>query len=213
MIMKKLTGPDLLFTIFFVCLGLIMIALNIKEYKKHAHLRDIAVSADVSSSGLSVGDLEAMFAFSAEHAAEKYEIIAKKNLFSPERRASEPALLPGVENTEPEKTPQTQRVNPESFKLYGITLSSNSRMALIYHRNLSDNRPRLLREGEAVFNSRDGKKAFEVVGVRDQSVLLRVNDEVLEIGLYGQRQGQGSNIGLFGSSIIIGDRHEVVEDE
>ena len=211
--MKKLSGPNLLFTIFFICLGLIMIALNITEYKKQAHKKDTIVSADVSSSGLSVGDLESMFAFSAEHAAEKYEIIAQKNLFSPDRRPYEPAPLSRVENEEPEKIPQAQRVNPNSFKLYGITMSRNSRMALVYYRNLSDNRHSLLREGEAVFNSRDGKKAFEVVSIRNQSVILRAGDEVFEINLYDKRQSLGSNTGLFGSSIVIGDRHEIVDDE
>ena len=211
--MKKLTGPDLLFTIFFVCLGLIMVTLNIKKYKNHAHQKDVVNTVDVSSSGHSVRDLESMFAFSTGHSAEEYEIINQKNLFSPERRPYEPAPLSVVENEVPKKIPQAQRVNPNSFKLYGITMSRNSRMALVYHRNLSYNRHRLLKEGEAVFDSRDGNKAFEVVRIRDQSVILRVGDEVFEISLYDQRQGLGSNTGLFGSSLVIGERHELVEDE
>ncbi len=209
--MKKLLGPHLFLPSLFVCLGMITIVLNIKVYNRH-DIYEAATLEHTTSPGLSLQDLRSMFDSPAGHAAEKYEIIARKNLFSQDRRYREPAL-PGKDNEAVEKTARVQRVDTNSFKLYGTTISRNSKVALIYCREHSGSRYLLVREGEVVFNSRDGRKAYEVVSIQEQSVVLRADDETFEISLNDLKQDRGLKTGLFGSALVIGGEHEVFEDD
>jgi hypothetical protein len=121
---------------------------------------------------------------------DSFEVVAQKNLFSPDREAWEPPpLRDGQEQTAPVRS---RRVSAGDFRLYGITFFKDEKMALIYDQRLPENsRNRLVLEGETVYHELDGGgEAYRVVSIGADSVTLEAAGDLFEIWLFShERQG------------------------
>jgi len=209
---SSIKGPHLFITLLFLGLGLVMLALSFRGYKEHSQ-QEILVSdsAATSVSQLSIQDLQAMFDLSPLSTAAEHEIIARKNLFSPDRQAWRPP--PSREDAGEERAAaQTRTADPGAFRLYGITASTNEKIALIYYEHLSNNnKHRLVREGDVVYSDRHGGIAYRVISIGQDKVTLEADSDSFEISLYGHERRNLDTSARDSASIVIGGRPDAAE--
>jgi len=126
----RIKGPHFFLSLIFLGLGFMVLSLSVKAYIDYSQ-KEILFS-DVSDSHdpeLSPEDLMVMLDVSTEASVDSFEVVARKNLFSPEREAWEPPPpMNGQEQTAPVRS---RRVSAGDFRLYGITFFKDEKMALI----------------------------------------------------------------------------------
>lgn len=205
--LTRLKGPHLFLTLVLIILGGVMLGLSVRGYKDYSQ-RDIEAQDISSNASMQVTPLElqAMFELTREAADGEYEIVAQKNLFSPEREAWKPPPREEEEvvDTRPARAP---RVNPRDFKLYGITSFREEKKALVYYQQSSEtNRHSLLREGESASFGQDENQTYQVVSIDQESVSIQVGSETFEVSLYGHERQVRQRPEVHGASFVIGGK-------
>jgi hypothetical protein len=187
----RIKGPHFFLSLIFLGLGFMVLTLSVKAYidysRKEILFSDVFGSHDPE---LSAEDLMVMLDVSTETSVDSFEVVARKNLFSPDREAWEPPPpMDGQEQTAPVRS---RRVSAGDFRLYGITFFKDEKMALIYFQRLPENsRNRLVLEGETVYHELDGgSEAYRVVSIGADSVTLEAAGDLFEVWLFShERQG------------------------
>ncbi|WP_045215387.1 hypothetical protein [Desulfonatronovibrio magnus] len=202
---QKIKGPHLFVTLAFVMAGMLVLGLSVRGYKEYSQ-KDIVV-ADVQTAqdpDVTMEELRAMLNIQRDAAGRSFEVVAQKNLFSPDRKAWQ-APPPAVTEQEPEP-PRAQRLNPREFKLYGITFAGDEKMALIYYQRLPEqSRSRLVVEGETVYHEREGgEEIFRVAQVDRDSVIIESGNDRFEVGLFSHERQVVETSGRAQMSIVIG---------
>jgi len=205
-IFYRIKGPQLFMSLIFVGLGLIMLVLSVRGYKEYSQKDIVALdSGSISETRVTMDELRSMFEFS-HGSGENHELIARKNLFTPDREAwqSPPS------NEEEEETVSASSLDSGDFRLHGITFRGDEKKALIYSRKFSDkNKHRLVSEGETVED--EGSEIFTVATIDSDSVTLEYGGESLRIGLYDHERSSVEVAAHKGRSIVIGGRDEVTK--
>ncbi len=201
----RIKGPHLFLSLIFIGLGFIVLALAVKGYKEYSQ-REIRTtqSQPRHDSNLSQEELWAMFAVSGDPAGNEFEVVARKNLFSPDREAWTPP--PPREGEEEASPVRARRINPGEFKLYGVTFAGDEKMALVHYQRLPQNsRNRLVSEGETVYQERNGGEAvYRVVSIGAEAVTLEANGDSFEVGLFSHERQNVQSAGEDRISIAIG---------
>ena len=203
---NRISGPHFFLTLIFILLGVLMLILSVRGYKDYSQ-RDIEADdlAYNDSPRVTFQELEMMFGLSLDSAGTDYQVVAQKNLFSPEREAWQaPERQEEEVDTRPARSP---RVNPQDFKLYGITRFQDERKALVYYQHSSqDNKHSLLREGESAQFGTDDHEAFQVEKIDQESVSIKVGQDIFEVSLYGHERKVSQGPDTHFSSIVVGGR-------
>ncbi len=200
-------GSHLCFSLFFILLGSAVLILNLSTFREQNNL-DIDASqwparSDTEST---THELESMFALPVDYSAAEFEIVARKNLFSPERRA----WSPPESKTDPEEQTQAPalRVDKKDFRLYGITVIQDQKMALLYYKRFPENsRHRLLTEGETFYEDRSGTSlAITVAGIEKESITIEAGEDIFKVDLFSHALGEQSAPVQDEISVFIGGR-------
>ncbi|MFN2343848.1 MAG: hypothetical protein ABR542_10850, partial [Desulfonatronovibrio sp.] len=200
-IFERIKGPHLFLLMIFVVLGLMMLALSVRGYKEYSQQKiGSPETRGEGGSELTMEELRSMLDVSRDIPAGDIDVVARKNLFSPERTAWEPP--PAKEDSEDQAPPRRHRINTSEFRLYGITSDGKQKRALIYYQRLPEkSRNRLVVEGEAVYQERHGgDEVFRLVSIDDKSVTLEASGENFEVGLFSHDRQQ---VNLSGSKIAV----------
>lgn len=147
---------------------------------------DVPVEDAGEASGMVVQELRAMFS-EVPPAISQFDTISEKNLFSPERAAwAPPPPPPVVEEEETDEAPPPS--GPHRIRLYGTTIGSERKVALLYFERFSSNRKhRMVGEGETVRDDGDGPRGgeFLVKQVEPERVVLAdASGQEIVVGLY-----------------------------
>lgn len=191
----RIKGPYFFLSLIFLGLGFMVLTLSAKAYMDYSQ-KEILFSDvfDIHDPELSSEDLLAMLDVSTEASVDDSEIVARKNLFSPDREPWEsPPPMDGQEQTAPVRS---RRVSAGDFRLYGVTFFKDEKMALIYYQRFPESsRNRLVLEGEIVYHeSNGGTEAYRVVSIGSDSVTLEAAGESFEVWLFShERQGPESS--------------------
>jgi hypothetical protein len=208
----RIKGPHLFLSLIFLGLGVIVLALGVKEYKEYSQreIRNSETSAR-QEPNLSPEELQAMFGTSGDPAGDEFEVVAEKNLFSPDREAWEPP--PPRDDQVEDKPVRTQRINPKEFKLYGVTFAGDEKTALIYYQRLPESsRNRLVSEGETIYQERNGgDAAFKVVSIEAESVTLEASGDSFEVGLFSHERQVVQKNNQDRISVVIGGTSESID--
>lgn len=213
-----LKSPQFFLALFFAVLGMMALGLNYRSYKQFSQ-KDISSynAGNGQEQAVTMQELRPLMETSGESSAGDYEIIVEKNLFSPERKAWKPAEGSQEETAEPVSA--AQRVNAREFRLYGVTLTDQEKMALVYYQRLPENsRQRVVSEGEAVYSDREGgDQIFRVVSIEPESVTIEAGTDTFEVGLFSHARrearsqpGQGAAISIGGTGDGAGQPSSIV---
>ena len=207
-IFYRIKGPQLFMSLIFVGLGLIMLVLSVRGYKEYSQKDIVALdSGSISETRVTMDELRSMFEFS-HGSGENHELIARKNLFTPDREAWQPP----PSNEEEEETVSASSLDSGDFRLHGITFRGDSKKALIYSRKFPDqNKHRLVSEGETVED--EGRELFTVAAIDSDFVTLESGGESLRIGLYDHERSSVEVAAQPGRSIVIGGKDETASDQ
>jgi hypothetical protein len=200
-------GPQLFSCLFFLGLGLLIILLSMREYKEYSQQTiEESPRADFVDDGLSFEEFQAIFA-SSKISSGDYEVVARKNLFSPERQAWQASPAKEDEQQMQSRSGRNPRIDPRAVKLYGITFSQEQKQALIYYHHLPDkNKHRLVGENESIYQGEDKEsELFRIAKIDRDSVTLETpNGESFEIGLYAHERQVVSTGSQGQVAIVIG---------
>ena len=210
-IFVKIKGPHLFMSLIFLGLGLVVLGLSVRGYKEHSQ-KEIVASETAArlDSGITAEELHVMLGASRVSSPEGFEVVAEKNLFSPDRRAWQPP--PPRDDQEEQVPARAQRVNPREFRLYGVTFSGDEKMALVYYQRLPENaRNRLVSEGETVYHERDGgTEVFRVASIGTEAVTLEANGDSFEVGLFSHERQKIQTGAEDRISVVIGGTSDPV---
>lgn len=207
--MLNFIRPRYLLTLILFLLGLLIIIVNISNYQQQANQKILSPgSSKKERTSLSIQEIKAKFSNPVNHDS-NYEVIAKNNLFSPEREAWQP---PKDEESEQEKQKKARnrrrRISHNGVRLYGSTIFSDQKMALMYFQPFSDKQKyRMVHEGQTIRDSGDrGEHVFfNIKTINAQKVVLEdPQGESFEVGLYDHRRKAQSSSPQARSRIIIG---------
>lgn len=200
-------GPQLFSCLFFLGLGLLIILLSMREYKEYSQQTiEESPRADFVDDGLSFEEFQAIFA-SSKISSGDYEVVARKNLFSPERQAWEASPATEDEQQRQSRSRRNPRIDPRAVRLYGITFTKDHKQALIYYQHLPDkNKHRLLGENDSIYQGEDKEtELFRIAKIDRESVTLETPDgESFEIGLYAHERQVVSTGSQGQVAIVIG---------
>jgi hypothetical protein len=257
---SRIKGPDLFITLIFLGLGLLVIALSVREYKEqsrinmefssHLSISDPDISLDrlhslfdpkdnstsyieidgddnFLSPGLTTGEnfqklssvhkvrfrverLEAVDP--GDTATDDFDIVVRRNLFSPDREAWDPPLISGELQTATgpdRKSP----IGPKEFKLHGVINRQNQRMALIYYSGLPEqSRNRLVNEGETIYLDRNQRDdAFKIIAIDNESVTVSSLEDTFKVGLYSHERQHTESSEPDRISVVIGGTADPVK--
>ena len=194
-------------SLIFVGLGLIMLVLSVRGYKEYSQKDIVALdSGSISETRVTMDELRSMFELTHGSGVD-HELIARKNLFTPDREAWQP---PPPSDDEEEETFSASRLDSGDFRLHGITFRGDEKKALIYSRKFPDqNKHRLVSEGETVED--EGREIFTVAAIDSDFVTLESGGESLRIGLYDHERSSVEVTAQPGRSIVIGGRDETTK--
>ncbi len=144
----------------------------------------------------SISEVRALFAQSGTE-NEHLDVIAKKNLFSADRRPWAPPEQDDDGNGEESTREQRNRYSHKGIRLYGTTLTDSRKMALVYFAPFQDkDKYRMVSEGETARDKgeRGQKVYFKVSAIEQDSVELEdPAGSAVQVGLYDhQRQASKS---------------------
>ncbi len=200
-------GPQLFSCLFFLGLGLLIILFSMREYKEYSQQTiEESTRSDFVDDGLSFDEFQAIFA-SSKISSGDYEVVARKNLFSPERQAWEASPAAEDEQQKQSRSGRNPRIDPRAVKLYGITFAQDQKQALIYYQHLPDkNKHRLVGENESIYQGEDKEsELFRIAKIDRDSVTLKTpNGESFEIGLYAHERQVVSTGSQGQVAIVIG---------
>ncbi|MFN2268665.1 MAG: hypothetical protein ABR533_10350, partial [Desulfonatronovibrio sp.] len=85
-IFERIKGPHLFLLMIFVVLGLMMLALSVRGYKEYSQQKiGSPETRGEGGSELTMEELRSMLDVSRDIPAGDIDVVARKNLFSPER--------------------------------------------------------------------------------------------------------------------------------
>jgi|GEM_PF-1598671 len=250
---SRIKGPDLFITLIFMGLGLLVIALGVREYKEQSQITmEFSSPSSSSDPNISFHQLHSLFGpkdnssayieiigdnnflspdlesgenfqklssghkvrFRVEHleaiapgdiATDDFDIVVRRNLFSPDREAWDPPLISGElqKETGPDrKSP----IGPKEFKLHGVINRQNQKMALIYYSGLPEqSRNRLVNEGETIYLDRNQKDdAFKIIAIENESVTVSSGEDTFKVGLYSHERQHTESSEPYRISVVIG---------
>lgn len=191
-ILMRVKSPRLLLAIIFFLLGLVLTGLEFSRYRSVSWQEpDRIEPPPLPDSSLSRDSLEAMFTSPEVADLNEFDLVVKKNLFSPDR---EPWQSVVEENSnEPTDSVQEFSLNPNEFRLYGTAISGEERSALVYYQRLPQKyRHRLIKEDEPVYELPEGgSEVFRIREIQDDLVVIEAGNQEFEVSLFGhERQTQ-----------------------
>lgn len=210
--------PRYLLTLTLFLLGILIIFFNIGNYQKQANQEILLPEASKKEGkNLILREIKARFS-SPVNLDSNYDVIAKNNLFSPERKAWQPPK-PDDPEQEKQKNVRRRHINHKNIRLYGSTIFSNQKMALMYFQPFSDKQKyRMVQEGQTIRDSGDrGEDVFfHIKTIKEQKVVLEdPHGESFEVGLYDHQRSRTSPPSQQARSRIIigGQNNNLVKEE
>jgi len=127
--------------------------------------------------------------------AQRYDVAANKNLFSPERKAwRPPAPKPKPEPNQSKEAPPVVAPTRRDVVLYGTYIAGKQKKAILYFKRFRKGRLRLAegdeaRDGDEKAASRPGSPVYKVLKVEAKSVVLQdARGREFTIGLYDNKK-------------------------
>lgn len=178
-----------------LCLAALFFFFSYRTYATEAHT-DLSKASqkEFKSEQVVIEELQSLFQ-ARRSAPTRYEIIADKNLFSPDRKAWAPPPPPDPEVVEEKKVlPPSSR---KDVVLYGTYMSDSDRKAIIEFKNLRSQPSRLILGEGDVAEDPTGKLPFKftVRAIQKDQVTIVDNkrEEVFAVGLFEHERQKSRN--------------------
>ncbi|MDZ7761348.1 MAG: hypothetical protein U5L00_13990 [Desulfovermiculus sp.] len=201
-IFDLIKSPHIFLPVALISAGLFIISIAWSSYQEQSQRSlpnsETAVSERQESSGQEVGSL---FKNPQDLQDTSLEVIAQKNLFSPERKAWQPPAPKDSEKNEEENqesqddrraSQRLQRIDHSKIRLHGTTITDTDKMALMFMDPFeSKHKYRLAREGEVLRD--EGERGewlyYTVVSIHPNTVGLEISGgESFQIGLFDHQR-------------------------
>lgn len=206
--MNRYRSPGAILTGAVFLVGLLLMGMSLRQYLLQAQKTLLPKLETSEFSSAAMLEETRMLFVQAAPAASQYASISEQNMFSPERRPwspPPPAQTPSP-TTEPERP---SPVAPGGIRLYGTTISTEKKLALLYFERFTSRQKHFLaREGDIVRDEGERGETvyYQIVSVaQDRVELLDAQGNNVTIGLY-DHQRTDSSPGLPPPNIVMQQR-------
>jgi len=225
---SALRSPQILLPLALFGVGGLIISTAWDLYEDQARHQLPSAQVQARSNGSpSVAEIRSMLAGSPGMDDENLELIAQKNLFTPDREAWQPPKQDeseqgGNENSKSQKRTPHRQIPRSKIRLYGTTITDSEKTALVYMEPFaSKHKYHMVHEGEEIRDAGDRGEwlYFKVLSINNHAVALQDPEgESFEIGLFDHQREQRKPPGpdRSGMKITVGGQEmemEAAEDQ